>query len=871
MVERDPKTPSYSMSTPDERLFGSDHEPPPQQFGRFLIKRIIGRGGMGIVYQAEQTEPFHRDVALKFIRRGSYGEGVIKRFKLERQALAVMNHENIARVFDADATEDGQPYFVMEYVAGDRIDHFCDQNKLNLEQRLLLFRDVCDAVQHAHMKGVIHRDLKPSNILVTQDGNRMVPKVIDFGVVKPLDPSMSGDSLHTEQGKLMGTPQYMSPEQLSMGQEDVDTRADVYALGVLLFELLTGTLPYEDKWDNVYQYIVNVRKADPPLASVRVRAMDREKIQAVAATRGVEPEALMRRLSGDLDWMLLRALAKDRNERYATASGMATDIDRYLRDEPVWASKPTWTYLMRKFVRRHKLGVAVALAFLAVLVGGIATTSYAMVRAQKASEEADRQRLAAVAARDQAEEAERRSQAVNQFLTNMISSADPEEGHRDVKVVDVLAQAANQVNTSFADEPAVESAVRRAIGQTFLGLGLYDEAQAQIDLALQTSQHHLPTNHKEIQAGLRDLADVHYHRGRYKESEAIYRRLLDTVQSQELVDPVEVIDLKNNLALSIKFQGRLQDAIPLYREALAFRIEHFGPDDDRTIESMNNLAVALKRPEEKVEAESLMRQVFEKVRVVKGENHPWTLSTLNNLAYLQAERGDMYEAIVFHRACLARRIEVLGELHPRTLQSRDALTQCLLATGQLAEAHQQIAQAVDGFKQVLRPDHPNVLRSSLLLVGVLVDVHDVDAAQRAMDELEPRLVEAFGADSRLLFELALHRLGLALHLGGPVEQQLARLHEFQLDLPWYEAVIDSYSAASKVHSTDDLVQWDRANLRLSQYLEGAERHYARMERMLAEAYDKQSNELQVAATRKRFKLRWPDARTELESIQKPLN
>ena len=347
-------------------------EPPGTKLGPYRIVTLIGEGGFGAVYEALQERPVRRRVALKIIKLGMDTKQVIARFEAERQALAMMNHPHIARVFEAGATDTGRPYFVMEFVEGVAITEFCDQAQLSPRQRLELFMLVCEAVQHAHQKGIIHRDLKPSNVLVTRHNGEPVPKVIDFGIAKATRQRLTEKTLVTETGQLIGTPAYMSPEQAQMGETDIDTRSDIYSLGALMYELLTGTTPFDTRTFQrlAYPEIQRIiREKDPPTPSTRVSGLGEDLVE-VARDRNIEPGTLPRLLRGDLDWIVMRALEKDRARRYSTASELAADIGRHLRHEPVTASPPSVPYRLRKFVRRHRIGVAAgAVVALALLIG----------------------------------------------------------------------------------------------------------------------------------------------------------------------------------------------------------------------------------------------------------------------------------------------------------------------------------------------------------------------------------------------------------------------------------------------------------------------------------------------------------------------
>ena len=398
-------------------------EGPGDVIGRYKLLQQIGEGGFGVVYMADQLEPVRRRVALKVIKLGMDTKVVVARFEAERQALAMMEHPNIARALDAGATETGRPYFVMELVRGVPITEYCDRNNLGTEERLELFMQVCSAVQHAHQKGVIHRDLKPSNVLVTLHDGKPVPKVIDFGIARAMDRPLTDRTLFTSFGQFVGTPQYMSPEQAEMSGLDVDTRADIYTLGVLLYELLTGTVPFEEDtlrsvgYDEMCRII---RQVEPPKPSTRISTMG-DRLTEVAKHRHAEPAALGKLVRGDLDWIVMKALEKDRTRRYETATGLAEDIQRHLNDEPVIAGPPGVAYRLRKFVRRNRLAVTAGALVAASLVLGLSLATVGFVQA---SRERD-------TARQNAEKAERaaaEARALTDFLAKeVLGSAAPEK------------------------------------------------------------------------------------------------------------------------------------------------------------------------------------------------------------------------------------------------------------------------------------------------------------------------------------------------------------------------------------------------------------------------------------------------------------
>lgn len=389
---------------------------PPETVGACKILRELGHGGMSVVYLATQQAPIRRLVAVKLLLPGMDTREVLSRFESERQALAVMSHPNVAQVYDAGTIANGRPYFVMEYVDGVSLTEYCDTHRLTTRQRLELFLPVCEAVQHAHQKAIIHRDLKPSNVLVMQRGDKAIPKVIDFGIAKAMDHTAAGRTAFTEHGQLLGTPEYMSPEQASLGGVDIDTRTDVYSLGVLLYELLTGSLPFDrtELRNAAYDEIRRlIREVDPPRPSTRLSENVRD-VPSLAAARQSDSKTLLRHVRGDLDWITMKALEKDRVRRYSTPADLAADVRRHLENEVVLARRPTRAYRTRKFIGRHRAAVAVAGLVVVTLAGGVVATTWQAIRAGRAEAIATRQR----------ELAERRFEDVRRLARTLIVDVD---------------------------------------------------------------------------------------------------------------------------------------------------------------------------------------------------------------------------------------------------------------------------------------------------------------------------------------------------------------------------------------------------------------------------------------------------------------
>jgi serine/threonine protein kinase len=558
--------------------------------GKYKLVEAIGEGGMGSVYMAQQTEPVKRAVAVKVVKAGMDTKAVLARFEAERQALALMDHPNIARVLDAGSTAGGRPFFVMELVKGVPITQFCDDRKLTPRQRLELFVPVCHALQHAHQKGVIHRDVKPSNVLVALYDDRPVPKVIDFGVAKAAGQTLTDKTLMTGFGAVAGTPEYMSPEQASLNNLDIDTRSDVYSLGVLLYELLTGSTPVDRKSLGraaLLEVLRIVREVEAPRPSAKLSTSD--ALPSVAANRGTEPAKLSKLMRGELDWLVLKALEKDRARRYESANGLARDVQRYLADEIVEARPPSAGYRVRKFVRRHKTQVLAAGLVLAALLAGIAGTTVGLIRATRAAEaerlaklDAEEQRAnaeraagretaertKAEAAREQealqrklAQTNEAEANAVERFLRdNVFALAEP-KGQRgrpgkDVTLRDAIVASVPALETEFQDQPLVEARLRRTLAGTFKYLGEFESAREQDERAL-----------------------------------AIHKRVLGP-------DHPHTLSSMNNLVVSYAILKRHADALKLGEEALAAQRRVLPPDHPDTLRSMNNLAnsyAALKR------------------------------------------------------------------------------------------------------------------------------------------------------------------------------------------------------------------------------------------------------------------------------------
>ena len=700
-------------------------EGPGTRIDRYKLLQLIGEGGFGSVYMAEQTEPVHRRVALKIIKAGMDTKQVIARFEAERQALAMMDHPSIARVLDAGATEGGRPYFVMELVRGEPVTAYCDRERLPVAQWLELFRDVCNAVQHAHQKGIIHRDLKPSNVMVTVADGAPMPKVIDFGIAKATAARLTDKTLFTEMHQLIGTPEYMSPEQAEVSGVDIDTRSDVYALGVLLYELLAGSTPLERgrlRSTPLVEIQRLIREEEPQRPSLRLATLAsssgaqlRTPLQAegaasgssameIARQRQSEPSQLTRALRGDLDWIVMKCLEKDRHRRYATASALAEDVGRYLTDQAVLATPPSRAYKLRKFARRNRTMIGAMAVILVTLVLGIVGSTLGLVRATQAEK-------LALKKSEESSRAAAKAAAVSSFLQEMLSSVDPSKAlGREVTIRQALEEAAAKVETGkLQDQPAVEADLRSTIGTTYLALGHYPEAEKHLRATL-ALRRDLPGDDAmmALAGDLSNLADVANVQGNYAQQEAFMRECLDIQRRLYGGDHREIAGAEQGLAAALRTQGKLAEAEPHYRAALEMRQRLFGPEHVDVAQSLNSLALLAQNKDDFATAETLFREALDIRRKLLGVPHPIVADALNNLGNLVAMRGNLDESEVLLREALEMRRAILPADHPAIAQSLNNLGAKLWRKNDLAGAEAHYRGALDIWRRTLPANHIQV-------------------------------------------------------------------------------------------------------------------------------------------------------------------
>jgi serine/threonine protein kinase len=645
----------------------------PDVVGPYQLVGVLGEGGMGVVYEAEQRVPVQRRVALKIVKLGMDTRQVVARFTAERQALAAMDHPYVAKVFDAGQTVSGRPYFVMEIIRGVPLLEYCDRNDLSVRQRIELFILICQAVQHAHQKGVVHRDLKPSNLLVSPGDTGPVPKVIDFGIAK----AVSGDSpqagsVVTRGGQALGTPAYMSPEQAGRGGIDIDTRTDIYSLGVVLYELLTGTLPADPTTTGEARFLAMLAggEIDPPRPSRRV--------------------GLNRRIEGDLDWIVMKALAIDRADRYATALSLAEDLGRYLTDEPVSARQPTLSYRAGKFLRRHRVQVAAAALAAVALVGGVVAASAGLVRANRAEAQARRE---AATARE-----------VSGFLTGLFAAPDPNL-RSATTLRDLLDRGASRIESELENQPDVQASLLETLSHVYGSLGLHREAiaQAERSLALDAAagRETLQTAAASLTLGrsAMSLGDFPRARRAFDRTLAIRTRLLGE-------DHLEVATVLNNLGGLYSQLEQVEESIAAHTRALAIQERVAGADDIRVTNSLRGLGILYSRKKEFARGLALQLRVLRIYEATYGSDHPLTAGGFENVAWDLKDLHRLADARSYAERALAIRLNTIGPDHPQIAFTHSLLGQLFAAEGKLDRARSAYEEALRVREVALGPENP---------------------------------------------------------------------------------------------------------------------------------------------------------------------
>jgi eukaryotic-like serine/threonine-protein kinase len=756
----------------------------PEAIGRYRIVRVLGEGGMGIVYEAEQEQP-RRSVALKVIKPGFATPERLWRFEHESKALGRLQHPGIAQIYEASTADTGfgrQPYFAMELIRGQSLLAYADAHQLDTRQRLMLTVKICDAVHHAHQRGLIHRDLKPGNIVVDETGQ---PKILDFGVARVTE-SDAQATRQTDLGQIVGTLAYMSPEQVLADPQEVDTRSDVYSLGVILYELLSGRLPYDVSRRQLHEAVQTIREEDPTSLS-----------------------SISRNYRGDIETIVGKALEKDKARRYASAADLAADIQRYLHDEPITARPPSASYQLRKFARRHRGLVAGAAAVFVVLAGGIVASTSQAIRANRAGQAALAERDRAVqaeartrverdraAAADQAATRERdlalsaqqtatrernraltekqraddeaaTAKAVNNFLQeDLLAQASASNQARpnskpdpDLKVRTALDRAAAGIGGKFDKQPLVEASIRQTIGTTYRDLGLYPEAQRQFERALELRRRVLNDDHPDTLLSIRNLATVYHNQGKFAQAEPLYNKVLD-VQRRVLGEQhPDTLQSMFDLAVVYQDQGKLAPAEPLFTKVLEVRRRVLGEDHPDSLQSMNSLGWFYQLQGKYAQAEPLVSKALDLQRRVLGEGHPETLLSMNDLASIYRSERKYAQAESLYTQAFEIQRRVLGEENRFTIFSLNNLAYLYQMQGKYAQAEPLYVKVLEFQRRVLGEEHPATLGTIDNLAGAYQD-------EGKYSQAEPLYVKALEFQRRAVGEEHANTLSVMSNLAA---------------------------------------------------------------------------------------------------------
>jgi serine/threonine protein kinase len=731
-------------------------EKPGGRIDKYKLLRILGEGGMGVVYLAEQEEPVKRQVALKVIKPGMDSKRVIARFEAEKQALALMQHPNIAGVYDAGITLTGRPYFVMEYVKGMPITDYCDHNKLTINERLQLFQQVCQAIQHAHQKGIIHRDIKPSNILVSVENGQTIPKIIDFGVAKATGKPLTKRTIATEDTQLLGTPEYMSPEQADLATEDIDTRSDVYSLGVLLYVLLTGVLPFdaEKLRDNgIENFRKTIRQTDPKTPSTRLTKLG-EEAKLIAQNRGIDINTLAKHLRKELEWIPLKAMRKEQSGRYQSASELADDIENYLTGKPLIAGPPTSYYRMKKFAKRNAVLTTAALAVASTLLLGLAGIGIMYFRADKALVEAT---------------------AISDFLVNDILGDDNLSEIQELDPDYIFSNATKKLDGKFENQPLVEARIRSTLGQRYLNIDKPELARGHLEKAYQIYLQHYGPEHQQtiktvnsicwadVSEGRRDKAierwteqieiirreygelhglgmmfmmnigQTYVCLGRNREAEEWLDKTLELCErSKSTRMPYVRRMARNHQGWNYTVQGRYDEAEEIYIKILQ---EEPNSRNAKFLEYRTKLSEIYRKQGQYDKAQQLCEATLGTMRQELGNEHSVTLRTMCCLGRILTDQGIFVEAeSLLTEALKCQRLK-FGDYHKDTLTTVNSLAVLYKEQARYAEAEKYFLEAIEGRRLKLGDKHPHTLESW----NNLIDLYETCNKPEKAEEYRARL------------------------------------------------------------------------------------------------------------------------------------
>jgi len=798
-------------------------EPLGTRIGPYKLLHKLGQGGMGAVFMAEQKEPVRRRVALKIIKPGMDTEHVIARFEAERQALALMNHNNIARVLDAGTTDSGRPYFVMELVTGVPITQYCDEHKLTVNARLQLFKPVCQAIQHAHQKGIIHRDIKPSNVLVCTYDDVAVPKVIDFGIAKATGQQLTDHTMVTEVGQIIGTLEYMSPEQAETNQLDIDTRSDVYSMGVLLYELLTGSTPFSTKQlrkVGLTEMLRTIREADPPKPSTRISEHP-QSLTAISEVRQIEPTKLSKIVRGDLDWIVMRALEKDRTRRYESVSGLSADIERFLNNETVLACPPSARYRFQKFARRNKTLLATAASICVILIActivsvslavwageqqaiavkerddkelarqqAVDLASEARAAAQreriaKAEEKVQREKAEALALAEQqareeesrlrviAEEERKSAEAVSKYLVGIFRTPDPSISGRNVTLAAILDRSVKDMGRLSKNRPETKALLLNAVGVSYVGLGLYKEAVPVHEQALALRLKHLGEDDPKTLISLSNLAVAYRETGEIHKAIEMLERATRQRENQLGASHKSTINSIAELGHACFEAHEYDRAIELLKRAIDLAQEKWGKNNSNTLMFMGNLAAVYLSSGESKKALEQLQEVLPLRKKLKGAMHPDTLATAQNLAQAYRQDKQYNKAIALYQDTIKRMYAVLGKDHSLTIGALNNLASVYREAKQPAQAVPLFKEAIKRQRKVMGDEHADTLT---MIANLAFTYHELERPEEALlileptkKAMEPKISQLPGHKLRSLFSIAAsYQMVVGREKGGP--------------------------------------------------------------------------------------------------------
>lgn len=726
-----------SSSKPDQHI----------TVGPYRLLSCLGEGGMGAVWVAEQSKPVRRTVALKLIKANIGNRDTLIRFEAERQALALMDHPNIARILDAGTTETGQPYFAMELVAGVPLTKYSDGNSLSIVQRLELFLLICSGVQHAHQKGVIHRDLKPGNIIVAEVDHQGVPKVIDFGLAKAMgsDVQLTDHTMHTRVGQVMGTLKYMSPEQASLDGLDIDTRTDVYALGVILYEMLSGLTPIDDsdlQSRSFLKILEQIREREAVAPNLRIHALaqtDPVQVQQIATRRKTDGRALRKNLAGDLDCIALKALEIDRDLRYDSVAALAADVSRYLREEPVEAQPASQSYRIKKFVRKHRYAVAAVYAITLTLIIGMIGTGWGLLAANRAraaeSDRAEGEKAARIESQTRLTQIENG----NAILASIFQDIDLRRVQQadeplEAILANRLVAASGELEKTISDQPKTLAQLKTLLGEALLNLGAFDDAHLLLSDAVFLRTKELGKTHTDTLMSRNLLAEISDARGQTAEAFEIYQQILETQTDLLGTSDPATLNSMNNIGESLRKLGRLEEAIDILQQTLVSRSTVLGKSHRDTLTTMSNLGLATFEAGDAIQSEKLLTEAFELSQISLGELHADTLVIMGNLASVFQNNGKSTDAMELNKRTHFAAQSRLGKYHPLTLQSANNLAELMVFNGHLDEG----IEIYDEFLPLMRVRLGN--NSDMTLTTMLNLANSLHAAQK-FDQAESYYTE----------------------------------------------------------------------------------------------------------------------------------